>query len=149
MSKGASAAVPGIPNQAEVRGVGWDAHGDLVITTANSILRLSADGARQTTLLGMPAGRIFWSSVCARGGPILFAAVGREGKTTTNIWRVNADGSHPKQLTTGKDDELPVCSSDGTHFYYTDQVIYQNMKMSTEGGTPEVVKASVVANGFM
>jgi serine/threonine protein kinase len=149
MSKGAAAAVPGIPNQAEVRGVGWDAHGDVVITTTNSILRLSADGARQTTLFSMPAGRIFWSSVCARGGPILFNAVGREGKTTTSIWRVNADGSHPKQLTTGKDDELPVCSPDATHFYYTDQVTYRILKMSTEGGTPEFVKASVVANGFM
>jgi Tol biopolymer transport system component len=149
MSKGAAVAVAGIPNQADVRGVGWDAHGELLITTANSILHLSADGARQTTLLSMPAGRIFSSSVCARGGPILFGAVGLEGKTTANIWRVNADGSHLKQLTTGKDDELPVCSPDGTHFYYTDQVTYWIMKMSTEGGTPEAVKASVLARGFM
>jgi serine/threonine protein kinase len=150
MSKGASAAVPGIPNQADVRGVGWDARGDLLITTANSILRLSAAGARQTTLLSMPAGRIFSSSICSRGGPILFGAVGREGKTTVNIWRVNADGSRPKQLTTGKDDELPVCSPDGgTSFYYVDNAAGRIMKMSTEGGTPELVKASVVPNGFM
>jgi serine/threonine protein kinase/sugar lactone lactonase YvrE len=149
MSKGASAAVPGIPNQADVRGVGWDARGDLLITTSNSILRLSADGARQATLLSMPAGRIFFSSICARGGPILFGAVGREGKSTINIWRVNADGSRPKQLTRGKDDELPVCSPDGNSFYYSDNVTWRIMKMSIEGGTPEVVKASVVASGFM
>jgi serine/threonine protein kinase/sugar lactone lactonase YvrE len=149
MSKGASAAVPGIPNQAEVRGVGWDAHGDLLITTVNSILHLSADGARQTTLLSMPAGRIFSSSICARGGPILFGAVGREGKSTINIWRVNADGTHSKQLTSGKDDERPVCSPDGTSFYYMDNAAGRIMKMSIEGGTPEVVKASVMTSGFM
>ena len=149
MSKGAAAAVAGVPKQATVRGVGWNGRGDLLIFTANSILRFPADGKPQTTLLNMPAGRILWSSICARGGPILFSAIGLEGKTTTNIWRVNADGSHAKQLTTGKDDELPVCSSDGTHFYYTDYVTYRIMRMSTEGGTPEVVKASVLARGFM
>ena len=149
MGKGAFAAVPGIPNQAEVRGVGWDAHGDLLITTANSILHLSADGVRQITLLSMPAGRIFSSSICARGGPILFSAVGREGKTTNNIWRVNADGTHPKQLTTAKDDLRPVCSPDGNSFYYMDNAAGRIMKMSTEGGAPEVVKASAVTSGFM
>jgi serine/threonine protein kinase/sugar lactone lactonase YvrE len=148
-SKGAPVAVAGIPTQAEVRGVGWNVRGDLLITTANSILRLSADGARQTTLLSMPAGRIFWSSICARGGPILFGAVGREGKSTVNIWRVSADGTHSKQLTSGKDDEMPVCSPDGTSFYYVDNAASRIMKMSTEGGTPEVVKASAVASGFM
>jgi serine/threonine protein kinase len=149
VSKGASAAVPGIPNQAEVRAVGWDARGDLLITTANSILRFPADGKPQTTLLNMPTGRILWSSICARGGSILFGAVGREGKSTINIWRVNADGSRPKQLTTGKDDELPVCSPDGTSFYYVDNAASRIMKMSTEGGNPEAVRASVVASGFM
>jgi len=149
MSKGASAAVPGIPNQAEVRGVGWDARGDLLITTTNSILRFPADGKPQTTLLNMPAGRIFWSSICGRGGPILFSAVGREGKSTTSIWRVNADGTHSKQLTSGKDDELPVCSPDGTSFYYSDNATYRIMKMPIEGGTPEAVKASAVAHGFL
>src|SRR4029077_2440271 len=149
MSKGASAAVPGIPNQADVRRVGWDARGDLLITTGNSILHLSADGARQTTLLSMPAGRIFFSSICAHGRPILFGAVGRERKTIASIWRVNADGSRPKQLTTGKDDEWPVCSPDGTSFYYVDNAAGRIMKMSIEGGAPEVVKASVLPSGFM
>jgi len=41
-----------------------------------------------------------------------------------------------------------VCSPDGTSFYYVDNAAGRIMKMSTEGGAPEVVKASV-ANGFM
>jgi Tol biopolymer transport system component len=76
-------------------------------------------------------------------------AVGRQGKTTINIWRVNADGTHSKQLTSGKDDELPVCSPDETSFYYVDSAAGRIMKMSTEGGAPEVVKASVVPSGYM
>jgi len=148
-TKGTPTAVAGMPNQAEVQSVGWDAHGDLLVTTASSILRFPADGKAQTTLLSMPSGRIFGSSICAHGGPILFSAVGREGRNTVNVWRVNADGTHPKSLTTGKDDELPVCSPDGTSFYYSDNATYRILKMSVEGGTPELVKASAVPNGFM
>ena len=65
------------------------------------------------------------SSVCGRGGPILFAAYLREGKTTTNIWRVEADGSRPKQLTSGKDEESPLCSPDGASFYYFDGATFR------------------------
>jgi Tol biopolymer transport system component len=134
--KGSPTAVSGIPNQSDVRGVGWDAHGNLLITTATIILRMSSDGTRQTTLLNDPAERILNSSVCTRGGPILFSTVGREGKTTTNIWRVEADGSRPRQLTNGKDEEYPLCSADGSSFYYFDQATSQIMKVPIGGGSP-------------
>jgi eukaryotic-like serine/threonine-protein kinase len=147
--KGSRTPVSGIPNQSEVRGVGWDARGNLLITTATTILRMSSDGTRQTTLLNDPAERILNSSVCARGGPILFSTVGREGKSTTNIWRVESDGSRPKQLTTGKDEEYPLCSADGSSFYYFDQATSQIMKVPIGGGLPELVKASAVPNGYM
>jgi serine/threonine protein kinase/sugar lactone lactonase YvrE len=147
--KGSLKAVSGIPNQSDVRGVGWDAHGNLLITTATTILRMSSDGTGQTTLLNDPAERILNSSVCARGGPILFSTVGREGKTTTNIWRVEADGSRPRQLTSGKDEESPLCSADGSSFYYFDQATSQIMKVPIGGGSPELVKASAVPNGYM
>src|SRR5258708_19949975 len=44
---------------------------------------------------------------------------------------------------------MPVGSPDGTSFYYVDNAASRIMKMSTEGGTPEAVKASAVASGFM
>ena len=146
---GAPAAVPGLPNQAVVQSVGWDTHGDLLVTTRDSILRMSADGSRQATLLSDPSERILSSSVCGRGGPIIFSAYLRGGRTATNIWRVDADGSRPKQLTSGKDEELPLCSPDGASFYYTDYATYRIMKMPISGGSPELIKASVVPTGFM
>jgi eukaryotic-like serine/threonine-protein kinase len=148
-SKGTPTAVAGIPHGADVQALGWDMQDDLLVTTASSILRFPADGKAQTTLLSSVSGRLFSSSVCAHGGPILFSAVGREGKSTLNVWRVNADGTHAKQLTAGKDDELPLCSPDGTSFYYVDNAIYRIMKMPMDGGTPELVKASAVPTGFM
>jgi eukaryotic-like serine/threonine-protein kinase len=145
---GAATAVAGLPNETLVQNVGWDAQGNLLVTAASSILRLSNDGKPATVLTG-GSERIFTSSVCPQGGPILLSTFGREGKKTLSIWRVNADGTHPKQLTFGKDDELPVCSPDGKSFYYTDNVTYRTMKAPIDGGTPELVKATVVPNGFM
>jgi len=146
---GSPAAVPGLPNETLVQSVGWDAEGNLLVTAARSILRISADGKQPVTLLNDPSERIFWSSICPRGGPILLSTFGREGKNTLSIWRINADGTHAKQLTTGKDDELPICSPDGTSVYYADNVSYRLMKVPIDGGTPEVVKASIVPSGFM
>jgi serine/threonine protein kinase len=148
-SKGAAAGVSGLPNQTAVHGVDWDTHGDLIVTTTNSILRMSPDGSRQTTLLSDPSERINWSSVCGRGGPILFETYLREGKTSANIWRVDADGSHPKQLTSGKHEAFPVCAPDGGSFYYYDSVTARIMKMPIEGGPAELIKASAIPDGYM
>jgi len=145
----APAAIPGLPNQAEVHGVDWDNHGALIVTTATAILRMSPDGSQQATLLSDPSETIFRASVCPRGGPILFSTYLREGKTTTNIWRIDADGTRAKQLTSGKIDGFPLCSPDGASFYYIDNATSHIMKMSIDGGSPELVKASAIPSGFL
>ncbi len=146
---GTPTAVPGLPNQVEVRGVASNSEGDLLVTTTTSILRVSPDGSRQATLMSDPSETLRLSSVCSRGGPILFSTYLREGKTSYNIWRVDANGSRPKQLTSGKNENRPLCSPDGASFYYEDNVSNWIMKMPIDGGSPELIKASVLPNGFM
>ena len=140
---GLPVSVPGLPKETPIGAVNWDSHGDLIVTNADAILRMSPDGSRQTTLLKDPAGELHSSSVCGRSGTILFSKLNRL-KTTTNIWRLDADGARPKQLTDGKDDEWPVCSTDGSSFYYWTETGI--MKMPTDGGSPELIKASVVSD---
>src|SRR5271166_723923 len=147
--KGEPVAVTGLPAQSSVVSVDWDPHGDLLVSTPTSITRLSLDGKRQTTVVSDPAERIFFTAACPPGGPILFSTYAREGKRTLSIWRIDPDGTHSKQLTTGKDDESPVCAPDGKSFYYSDNVTYRWMKVPIDGGSPETVKASIVATGFM
>jgi hypothetical protein len=147
--KGTPVAVPDLPNQAQIRGVAWDSRGDLIVTTSTAILRMAPDGSRQATLLNDPSEAINGSTVCGGGGPILFAAYLREGKTTTNIWRVEPDGTRPKQLTSGKDEAVPLCSPDGASFYYFDRATFGTMRMPIAGGSPELIKASFVPGGFM
>jgi Tol biopolymer transport system component len=145
---GTPVQVQGLPNQAEVTGVVWDDHGNLLVTTRASILRLSPDGSQQATLVSDPSASISWPSACRNGGPILLNWYLREGKTTINIWRLDADGSHPKQLTNGKDEEGPLCSPDGKWVYYVDIPSTRIMRIPIDGGTPEVVEGSNIPNGF-
>jgi serine/threonine protein kinase len=142
--------VSGIPTGENVRQVLWDKDGNLLVVSSHSILRTSPDGSRQTTLLTDPNAMIMGAAACPNGGPILLSWYSRDGGNATDIWRVDADGSHPKQLTHGLDDQLPGCSPDGKWLYYADNTKnYEIYLEPIEGGTPELIKASRMKNGFV
>jgi serine/threonine protein kinase len=142
--------VPGIPNGEGIRDVLWDKDGNLLIVSAHQILRTSLDGSHQTTVITDPNAMILHAAACPNGGPILVNWYGREGRDTTDMWRIDADGSHPKQLTHGADDEGPVCAADGKSAYYSDQTKnYQMSRVPIDGGTPELLNATVLENGFV
>ena len=147
--KGSPVEVKGLPNQGEVAAVDWDAQGNLIVATSSSLLRLSLDGSQQTTLLSDPSATILSASACRNGGPILLGWYLRGGQTTKNIWRVDADGSHPMQLTNGKDDELPLCAADGKSAYYFNGASFRLMREPIDGGPPELVEGSAIPNGYV
>jgi hypothetical protein len=60
-----------------------------------------------------PAAFVFAVNDCSAGRYVLLGWAGRGGTNKVNIWRVNADGSKPKQLSHGDYDVAPVCASDG------------------------------------
>jgi eukaryotic-like serine/threonine-protein kinase len=145
---GTPAQIAGLPNQATVAAVDWDSRGNLLAITTTAILRLSLDGKQQTTLLSDPSATIRAAAACSHDGPILLSWFLRGGKSSTNIWRVDADGSHPVQLTNGKDEQWPVCSPDGKWVYYVERSTYHTLRVPIAGGSPEVVEGSNIANGF-
>jgi eukaryotic-like serine/threonine-protein kinase len=147
--QGNSTTVPNIPAGEGIRDVLWDKDGNLLIVGSHQILRTSLDGSHQTKLLTDPNAMIQHAVSCPNGGPILVAWYAREGRDTTEIWRLDADGSHPKQISHGADDESPACGADGKWAYYSDQTKnYEIYRMPIEGGTRELLKASIMENGF-
>jgi hypothetical protein len=54
---------------------------------------------------------------------------GREGRVSSNLWRMDADGSNFKRLTDGEDDGLPVCSPIGKWVYYLDAKASRRMRV--------------------
>jgi serine/threonine protein kinase len=147
--RGTPVTVPGISSGEGVRGLFWSDNQNLLLGTRNSILRNSLDGSHQATVVTDSKAFIFGSNACPDGGPFLVSWYSRDGRDATNIWRVDADGSHPLQLTHGADDGSPVCSPDGKSFYYEDRKKTGIYRVPIQGGTPELIKASTMANGFI
>jgi len=146
---GNSSIVSGLPAGAEIRGINWDTHGNLIVSTLSALFRVSPDGSQQTTLVSDPTAVIRSTDACKNDGPILVDWFLRGGVSALRVWRVDADGTHPKQLTNSSADQYPVCSPDGKWAYYHDRVGQRVMRVSIDGGAPEMIKSSAISNGFI
>ena len=99
--------------------VRWSADGNLLLNNFGRLLKVALDGKSQTDLLSDPNGRMYTPSPCGPNYIVLaWQPHGRSNPRT--IWRINADGSGPVQLTDGKQDWWPVCSRDQKWVYYAD-----------------------------
>ena len=139
----------GIPNQSRIGGFDWDGRGNLIIAFRTSIVRFSPDGIQQTTLMSDPSAAIHSATYCSKDGPIFVSWFNKAGNGSQNIWRLDADGTHPTQLTNGKNDAIPRCSPDRKWVYYSDSNKLVIMRVPLDGGVAEVVPGSLVANGFV
>ncbi|MGA7920014.1 MAG: protein kinase [Candidatus Acidiferrales bacterium] len=146
---GTPATVPGIPSAQRIVDIFWDKQGDVAAVTRNAITRTSVDGSRQTTLLSDANGAITNASSCANDGNILLNWYSRDGRDAVNVWRVDADGTHPKKLTSGVDDQDVVCSADGKSFFYQNNKTAEVFRVGLDGENPELIKASKIKNGFI
>jgi eukaryotic-like serine/threonine-protein kinase len=100
-------------------GVRWSADGNLLLNNFGRLLKVGLDGKNQTELLSDPNGRMYTASSCGTNYLVLaWQPHGRSNPRT--IWRTNADGTGPVQLTDGKQDWWPVCSPDQKWVYYAD-----------------------------
>jgi eukaryotic-like serine/threonine-protein kinase len=125
---------------------GWASNGDLYFAGA---LRISADGRNSTSFLSNPMGQIGRLVNCgADGRYVLVTLAGPDGSNKSNIWRLDSDGSHPKQLTDGVFDTHPRCSPDGAWVYYYDYKVAQINRVQINGGTPEIVPGTITPGGY-
>lgn len=127
----------------------WTANGDIYFEEGGALLRISPDGSAKTTVLNDPAAAVLRVGVCAGGQTILVEWAGRTGANIVNIWRVNADGSNPIQLTHGGLDVRPVCSPDAQWVYYMDLFAFKIMRVPLRGGSPEVVPGTQPFRDFV
>jgi Tol biopolymer transport system component len=146
------AANPPNPTPAQSKGAamfGWASNGDIYFGDNSNLLQMSTDGSKKTTLLSEPSAQIIRPSGCPGGRYVVFVWANHAASKKVNIWRVNTDGSDPKQLTEGTTDVGPSCSPDGAWVYYTSLATFQVLQVPIDGGTPEVVPGSVLSGGLV
>ena len=97
----------------------WGADGNLLVSNTGRLLKMGTDGKNQTQLLADSSAVILAPSSCGTNYLVLEWAF--HGTNSRSIWRTNADGSNPVNLTGGKLDFSPVCSPDQKWVYYLDR----------------------------
>jgi eukaryotic-like serine/threonine-protein kinase len=127
---------------------GWAGNGDFYFDDGSTLLRISADGSNKIKLLSDPAAQIIRPTGCQDGRYAIFLWAGHSASNKINIWRVDADGSNPKQLTDGTTDLEPKCSPDGKWVHYEDLTDLQIKRVPVEGGTPEIVPGTAIPAAF-
>jgi Tol biopolymer transport system component len=96
---------------------------------------MDADGSNQKQLT-FDSGTNFSPVVSPDGRHIVFVSDRKDGRH--NIWRMDADGANPKQLTNGNYDRNPSFSPDGKWIVYTSfGATHPNLwRVSIDGGEP-------------
>ena len=120
----------------------WAKDGEIYFD--GNIVRVAVDGSNRTTLLRDPAEHIFRPRPCPIGRYIVFDWQGHPDPSKITIWRIDADGTNPKQLSHGVADHASFCPADARWVFYTDLVHERIMRVSIEGGDSEVVPGTVI-----
>jgi eukaryotic-like serine/threonine-protein kinase len=101
-----------------VTAVSWTRAGQLITSAgAAGLTLLNPDSGAPTPFLSQLPYADF-ARACS-DGHIVFSAP-PEGKIQNDIWRADADGGNPKELTNGKFDYLPACTPDAKTVFYED-----------------------------
>jgi eukaryotic-like serine/threonine-protein kinase len=124
-----------------VYGLNWTANGKLVFSsmvgTNFDLSLIDPDGSNQTQLTANASDNLT-PATTPDGRFIVFASSRKGG---VNIWRINPDGSDPKQLTFTDGNSYPSCSPDGKWVVYDNQAnptvsVFTVWKVPIDGGQP-------------
>jgi Tol biopolymer transport system component/tRNA A-37 threonylcarbamoyl transferase component Bud32 len=116
----------------------WSSDGRLVVPQTPDIRLVNPSGGE--TVLFSDAQHVSDQVTTCGGKYFVFRSVGRSGKVSVNLWRMDTSGAGLKQLTFGSNESEPECSRDGQWVFYTDRGDNQAIKrVSLEGGQPETL----------
>jgi eukaryotic-like serine/threonine-protein kinase len=118
----------------------WMPDGKLIIPQGGE-LKLVDPAGGESVLLSDKQGAPNQSAPCGTKY-IVFRKFSAAGSPALNLWRADASGANPMQLTSGNNDQHPTCSPDGKWVYYVS--IPENLalkRVSIDGGTPQMVNS--------
>jgi Tol biopolymer transport system component len=132
-------------NIAEARrripGFAWTADGAIVFPRGNQLVARAADGAERPVFVADANSPPQDPSVCLPTGQVVFVWPYRNGSVARNVWRINADGSEPQQLSDFENAQNPSCSPDGQWVAFAAPTGVHRVR--TSGGTPELIYKGV------
>src|ERR1700683_1703701 len=145
---GASLPTPTMPQrQKGSLSFNWAGNDGFYLAEDRQLVRVSSTGSNKTTLLSNTT--VTSVSVCPDGRTLLLSLIGQEGGNSTNIWRINADGTNLKQLSNGKRDRISQCSRDSKWAYYVNANDSRVERVPVDGGTPEALPGTPIPHALI
>ncbi len=127
----------------------WTPDGRLIVDQDFVLSSVNPDTGLKTPLMSEEHALAADPSACANGRDIVFMLALHNGEKTENIWRMDPSGGNLKQLTKGKLDSDPSCSSDNQFAFYIDHSNGSKLfKVPVEGGSPQQVSDHLVGSLF-
>jgi Tol biopolymer transport system component len=146
---------PALAQERDFETFGWSAGGDLYLPEAGKLVRVSPDGINRVVILNQsvaePASCGNDRSGTPKPHPIVFitghhSPSGIDGRS---VWRVDSDGSNPKEISDTKSDFGPTCSPDGKWVYYFVGQANRLNRVSIDGGKPEAIPGVDIPGGIV
>jgi eukaryotic-like serine/threonine-protein kinase len=117
----------------------WFSNSSLLLPQSGTFKVVTPDG-KETVLTSDTKHISDQVSVCGDGRYVVYREVGRTSAASANLWRIDADGTNEKQLTSGLNEQAPTCSRDGKWVYYVDNGDKRFVKrVPVDGGSPETI----------
>jgi Tol biopolymer transport system component len=127
----------------------WAGKGTLYFDDVDSLVRISGNGVDKAMLVSDSAAQIIQPTNCQDGRYVVFTWAGHSGSNKAGIWRVNADGSNPKQLTDGIQDIGSKCSPDGRWVLYQESQNVHLNRVNIDDGRSEIVPGTTIPGTFL
>jgi eukaryotic-like serine/threonine-protein kinase len=99
---------------------------------AGEVFSANFDGTNQAQIMGRDR-KIRFVQGCGDGKHVIYGAA-NDGDS--EIWRMDADGSNPTQMTHEKSATFGQCAPDGQTFSYWNADTAKHWRMSVDGGAP-------------
>ena len=138
---------PALAQERDIDDFDWATEGGFYVHEGLDLAHISADGTGKTVLLSNES--VFGLDACSDGKTLLMSWIGQGGGIGIRIWRMDANGGNPKQVSTGKLDFNPVCSPDSKLVYYP-ELNGRILRVPLDGSRPpEVVPGSTIPKSIL
>ncbi len=138
---------PSLTEEKDLFHFAWAAAGGFYFTGESDVVRVAADGSNKTVLLSNTGSDGI--ATCA-DGHLLLGWTGPVIGNTVSIWRLDANGGNPQQLSFGAYDTAPVCSPDSKWVYYADQNTGLAMRVPLDAASkPEVIPGTQIPHSII
>jgi len=135
------AETPAIESRDPIRGFAWTGDGGILYPLGNKLVVRGADGRERIVLESDVASPLANPEICHGNGQIVFNWLFKDGSMAQNLWRINADGSEPYQLTDFPHTQDARCSPDGQWVAFRASTGIHRVR--TGGGAVEMLHPSI------